>query len=500
MSVRAIWLLGLEKGAASVKMSRRYPTVEKRARNFNGKNYTEVPEDKIFLNALLTELSMTELDKNFVEHRDSCCRINRTSAYEIAVGDGVLWPVLVMTQNAILYACLPLVEQSLTPRPPLFSLRGISSAFALLSGLMTFLTMTQRSEPEMTTKLTQISAMLMHACPLGTPTDTDFGLMQTLSGSLVPQTPISSAQLQKQPAWKPGIYKGKPQVNVCVTEQIRSMQYDKNDVIDVWQEYGTVTCKCDLEGIMPTVTVSLNLPINGSPLQDILVHPCVSAVDSTILAFNSVDDVDDSLFNGPYKFSFTPPLDVFKLCYYTSQVPIPPILGCYQMKEEEQYLKITVNLKLHESVKNGFEYCEAHIPFFNRGPIIHAECKVSHGQLEVSREKSLLVWVIGQKFPKSLEVSLTGTVIFPAFGVANHSVQLTDPFCTGLTAYVKLYFRIPDYTLTGCYVDQHSVQVYSSAKPKIVTLSVATIKEETAAFQRDSDSRSLIVIDKAFLF
>uniref|UniRef100_UPI00398EEBDC AP-5 complex subunit mu-1 isoform X4 n=1 Tax=Pristiophorus japonicus TaxID=55135 RepID=UPI00398EEBDC len=394
MSVRAVWLVGLERGeAASVKFSRRYPTVEKRARIFNGKSYTEVPEDQIFLNALLVELGMTDVDKNFVEHRDSCCRINRTSVYEVAIGDGILWPVLVMTQNAILYACLPLVEQSLTPHPPLINLCGISPAFALLTGLMAFLNLAQRNESEFSAKVAQLPAMLMHACPLGTATDTDFGLMQTLSGSLASQS-SSSAQAQKQPAWKPGIYKGKPQVNVCVTEQIRSMQYDKKDVIDVWQEYGTVTCKCDLEGIMPTVTVSLNLPINGSPLQDILVHPCVSAVDSTILTFNSVDDMDDSLFNGPYKFPFTPPLDVFKLCYYTSQVPIPPILGFYQMKEEEQQLKVAVNLKLHESVKNGFEYCEAHIPFFNRGPIVHTECKVSHGQLEVSREKSLLVWII----------------------------------------------------------------------------------------------------------
>lgn len=469
MSVRAFWLLGLERGEApTVKFSRQYPTVEKRARIFNGKSYTKVPEERIFLSALLCELGMTDLDKNFVEHRDSCCRINKTSIYEITIGDGILWPVLVMTQNAVLYACLPLVEQTLSPHPPLINLCGISAAFALLTGLMAFLNLSQRNESEMATKLAQLPAMLMHACPLGTPTDTDFGLMQTLSGSHGPHNSVSLVPTQKQPAWKPSTYKGKPQVNVSITEQIRSMQYGKKDVIDVWQEYGTVTCKCDLEGIMPTVTVSLNLPINGSPLQDILVHPCVSAVDSTILTFNSIDDMDDSLFNGPYKFPFTPPLDVFKLCCYTSQAPIPPILGFYQM-EEEQQLKITVNLKLHESVKNGFEYCEAHIPFYNRGPIVNTECKVSHGQLEVAREKSLLVWIIGQKFPKSLEVSLTGTVMFPGIGATNHSVQPNDPFCTGLTAYVKLYFRIPDYTLTGCYVDQHSVQVYSSAKPKIIT-------------------------------
>ncbi|XP_072124341.1 AP-5 complex subunit mu-1 isoform X2 [Mobula birostris] len=391
MSVRAFWLVGLERGEApSVKFSRQYPTVEKRAKVFNGDTYTEVPEDGIFLGALLCELGMTDLNKNFVELRDSCCRINRTSIYEIAVGDGTLWPVLVMTQNAVLFACLPLVEQPLNPHPPLINLHGISAAFALLTGLMAFLNVSQRNESDVAAKVAQLPVMLMHACPLGTPTDTDFGWMQTLSGS---HGPHNSVQTQKQPAWKPGTYKGKPQVNVSVTEQIRSMQYGKKDVIDVWQDYGTVTCK----------------------------------------------------------------------------VPIPPILGFYQMTEEKQQLKIAVNLKLHESVKNGFEYCEAHIPFFNRGPIINTDCKVNHGQLEVAREKSLLVWIIGQKFPKSLEVSLTGTVTFYGVGAANQPMQPTDPFCIGLTAYVKLYFRIPDYTLTGCYVDQHSVQVYSSAKPKIVT-------------------------------
>lgn len=33
----------------------------------------------------------------------------------------------------------------------------------------------------------------------------------------------------------------------------------------------------------------------------------------------------------------------------------------------------------------------------------------------------------------------------------------------------QLYFRVPDLTLSGCCVDQHSVQVYCSAKPRITT-------------------------------
>ena len=50
------------------------------------------------------------------------------------------------------------------------------------------------------------------------------------------------------------------------------------------------------------------------------------------------------------------------------QVPVPPILGSFQLKqqEEENHLRVCVNLKLHESVKNTFDYCEARLPFFNR--------------------------------------------------------------------------------------------------------------------------------------
>ncbi|XP_005986516.1 AP-5 complex subunit mu-1 [Latimeria chalumnae] len=468
MSIRALWLISHEKGeSGAVRFSRRYPTVEKRARAFNGARYVDVPEDAFFLKALLLQLGLTDPDRNFVECRDDCSQINKTSVYEVPAGSGTIWPVLAIQQSGMIYACVPLVEQPLKPQPPLISISGVSQAFALLTGLVTFMNSSQKGETETLAKLAQIPQMLLQACPLGTLLDTNFVCLQTSCGSLAQQG--LGSVTQKQPAWKPGVYKGKSQVNVCVTEQVTSMQYDKRDVADIWQVYGAVTCKCDLEGIMPNVTVSLNLPANGSPLQDILVHPCVGSLDSSILASSSIDESDDSVFSGPYKFPFSPPLDTFKLCYYTSQVPIPPILGFYQLKEEQrQQLKITVHLKLHESVKNGFEYCDAHIPFFNRGPITNIEYKISYGQLEVTREKGLLVWIIGQKFPKSLEISLTGTVTFGAgsVGQVQHPV---DPLCTGLTAYVKLYFRTLDYTLTGCCVDQHSVQVYSAARPKIIT-------------------------------
>lgn len=92
------------------------------------------------------------------------------------------------------------------------------------------------------------------------------------------------------------------------------------------------------------------------------------------------------------------------------------------------------------------------------------DMKVSSGQLDVSKEKNLLVWVLGQKFPKCREVTMEGRISF-----SGPTPGPTDPLCTELTAYIKLYFKVPDMTLSGCCVDQHSVQVYSSAKPRIVT-------------------------------
>lgn len=78
--------------------------------------------------------------------------------------------------------------------------------------------------------------------------------------------------------------------------------------------------QCEVEGVLPNVMVTLTLPPNGSPLQDIMVHPCVTSLDTSILTSSSVDNYDGSGFSGPYKFPFSPPMESFRLCSYTSQV------------------------------------------------------------------------------------------------------------------------------------------------------------------------------------
>lgn len=50
------------------------------------------------------------------------------------------------------------------------------------------------------------------------------------------------------------------------------------------------------------------------------------------------------------------------------------------------------------------------------------------------------------------------------------SVRLT----LRLSVFFQLYFKVPDLTLSGCCLDQHSVQVYSAAKPRIITCRITT--------------------------
>ena len=55
------------------------------------------------------------------------------------------------------------------------------------------------------------------------------------------------------------------------------LKYDSKEVPDVWDVYGTVTCKADLEGMSPEVTLTLGHADSAvwSPLENLLYHPCV---------------------------------------------------------------------------------------------------------------------------------------------------------------------------------------------------------------------------------
>lgn len=216
---------------------RRYPTVEIRAETFNGSTHVPVPSDSAFLKALLFELRLVD-DHIFVEHRDTCTRINHSSVYSVRTEGGDLWPVLAFQKSGLIYACLPLVEETLEPRPPLLTVSGLSQGLALLLGIVDYISPSRKNEAEMSAKIGQLRNLLIQACPLGTPLNTN---IRSLNSSFddIQEMPAD----ENQPAWRSNTYKGKPQVNVCITEKVKCMQYDKRDVVDMWQVYGAVNCK-----------------------------------------------------------------------------------------------------------------------------------------------------------------------------------------------------------------------------------------------------------------
>lgn len=216
--------------------------MEYRAKSLAGSTYTAVPEDATVLQLLLTELGLSDPDKPYVALRDDCLHRQQSPALELRIDSlerGVLWPVLAITQGPLILACLPLVDVPAEPRPPLASLLSVSQGLTFLAGLQSFF-LGPGGKPDsevIASRLAALPTVLLQVCPLGTPLDVP---------QLVPPAAAAVPAIlgnQKHPAWKTGYHRGRAVVNVALVEAVRSMQYGNPSRQDLWDVYGTVTCK-----------------------------------------------------------------------------------------------------------------------------------------------------------------------------------------------------------------------------------------------------------------
>lgn len=220
--------------------------MEHRAKTLAGSFYIAVPEENTFLQLLLTELGLSDSDKSYVPVRDDCLHCKRSPALELRVdgpAKGTLWPVLAISQGPLILACLPLVDAPAEPRPPLTSLLSVSQGLTLLAGLQTFLLgSTGKPDSEgLASRVAMLPSILMQICPLGSPLD-----VPLVGTPATPPVPFPAGN-QKQPAWKTGLHRGRAVVNIALTETVRSMQYGNRNRQDVWDVYGTVTCKVSVQ-------------------------------------------------------------------------------------------------------------------------------------------------------------------------------------------------------------------------------------------------------------
>jgi len=197
-------------------------------------------------------------------------------------------------------------------------------------------------------KLLEFNSYLTLIVPLGKPIDTNVSNIRQLLKQNFPPTEMF---VEKRPAWKPFLYRERPNVDFSLVEEISAIQYDSPKIPNVWKVTGSVSCQVDVEGL-PEVSVVLRKEKSHIQLTSICIHP----------------NVQNSDFFDTLKFTFCPPLHRFVLCHYAAtNISKLPLRGYYQMKESSSNeVKILVQLKLDEEVNNDFEYCHVDIPFPNR--------------------------------------------------------------------------------------------------------------------------------------
>jgi len=211
-------------------------------------------------------------------------------------------------------------------------------------------------------------------------------------------------------------------------------------------------CKVSLEGI-PEVTVPLTLVENmAGKLGQINVHSCVQNTDHE------------------KKLQFSPLMETqFVLCRYTiEEVDKMPMRGFYQMKEiSPTEVKLLLQLKLEESVRNEFEYCRVILPFFNHGTIENVAAANTAGELVVREDKKAIIWDIGTKFTaRNKEVALPATLHFNINSKGEKADD--DPFCVGANCYVKMEFKILSYGHLSIVPKNVSIYPKGNTTPKIL--------------------------------
>ena len=65
-----------------------------------------------------------------------------------------------------------------------------------------------------------------------------------------------------------------------------NFQYDSPNIPDVHEVYGTVSCRCTLEGLTPDISLVLGYQQDSlhNPIDNIIVNPCVQHCDIQTLS------------------------------------------------------------------------------------------------------------------------------------------------------------------------------------------------------------------------
>ncbi|GBG61197.1 hypothetical protein CBR_g19730 [Chara braunii] len=239
---------------------------------------------------------------------------------------------------------------------------------------------------------------------------------------------------QKQPAWKPYMFRGRQKISFKIVEILSASLYDRDDVSDLLTVAGRVDCRADVEGL-PDVTFPLVFPA-AAALQSLTVHHCAHRPE-TGHAINTANISGGGGGGGggsdaPIVISFCPPLGNFELLRYRAEPrprqspplpnqkpPPPPLQGFYQLQmvspDEGAFLIRLELLKGAGGIKPAMvmEYCAFVISFPHRR-VASLEGTPSLGTVTTTEHSVDWKIVIGGRtaIAKPLEVNMSGTIKF----------------------------------------------------------------------------------------
>ncbi|GAU11069.1 hypothetical protein TSUD_196930, partial [Trifolium subterraneum] len=351
--------------------------------------------------------------------------------------------------------------------------------------------------PKMGSRLLDKDALrtfISSSMPFGTPLDLNYSNIFTIKANGFSASDLPPTD-QKQPAWKPYLYKGKQRMLFTTHEIVHAALYDRDEIPDIISVSGQINCRADLEGL-PDVSFPLK-GLNIANLEVSSYHPCAQVSDQ-----------------GPDKQGvvFSPPSGNFVLMRYQATCTLgPPVKGFYQLSMvSEDKGAFLFKLRLMEGYKAPLtmEFCTVIMPFPRRR-IVSLDGTPSIGTVSTSEHS--VEWKIvpsGRGLSgKSIEVTFPGTVKFAPwknqtvsssrslFGTivdedsdneAENSsnmineehlmekmnkdlppVDLEEPFCWQAYNYAKVSFKIVGASVSGISIDPKSLSIYPAVKAPV---------------------------------
>lgn len=440
MALRALWVLAPSSSSEhwTIVFERRFQSVERQARQASGARYAAIPLDKNQLAEAITgQLGVLKsTDALFREGRDSCKHRSYVPAMKLKLGQLVLQPVVVVEHERHLLCGLPLIDADDARSAPdsVFLQPPVSTTFHLLLGMREFLTPLPDVETDIFVELHKYVAKVL-----------PFGRVAETSASTVRQAllgrPITIPDVARLPSQRPYV-DAKTKSVLRLTEMVRASIYNKDQIQDTLDVYGTIKWEGDAE----TGAVKLNVLARDIPVNFICVHPCVGDLDRD--SKNAV------------KLRFVPVSNAVTLCRYSVNMAAKdfPLGGLLDVKCSRSSASFLVRLKLAEGM-NAFGSLEVRVSF-PRSFVVpittkHRTC----GEVGDANKQQQLIWIISQKFP-SRNALLEGTVRFsrPISEAAARTFEAN--------AYASVLFRVANRTFSGLDIEAKSVQP-TSKKPTV---------------------------------